>query len=115
MAHLLPQEYLTNGGPGRPPGAKNLAASGFSHRAFVDALRRNDMQPVDEMCALYRDEGTPARTKFEILKELMSYLYPKRRSVEVKGEVEHRNLNVTWNVDGPSTTASIVDEPSDPA
>ena len=116
MAHLLPAEYLKNGGPGRPPGIPSTKQVGYSHRDFIAALRRNDMDPVTEMCALYRDPATPARTKFEILKDLMSYAYSKRKQVEVKGEVEHRNLNVSWNIDGPSpivptSSVQIGDEP----
>lgn len=116
MAHLLPEHYLKNGGPGRPPGIVEAKARGYSHKDFVNALIRNDMSVVDEMCLLYRDEGTPARTKFEILKELMAYLYPKRKQVDVRGDIEHRNLNVSWNIDGPPPTVPSIDaEPSDPA
>lgn len=118
MPPLDPTANLPGPGPGRPAGLANSKANGYSHKDFVGALRKNDMQPVDEMCALYRDPGTPARTKFEILKELLQYLYPKRRSIEVKGDVEHRNLNVSWNIDAsPSTTVDaskpIVDLPPD--
>jgi hypothetical protein len=109
-------KHAITGGPGRPPGIIEAKARGYSHKEFVNALIRNEFVVVDEMCALYRDPNTPARTKYEICKEFLSYLYPKRKQVEVKGDIEHRNLNVTWNVDGPSSQPSmIVDEPSDPA
>lgn len=99
----LPPERLINGGPGRPVGSKTVKP--FSHKQFVDGLRNDRFDLLPEGIALFRHPDTPARTKFEIWKELMSYAFAKPKAQAVRDD-DNRQLNVQWNVQGNVTVGA---------
>lgn len=107
MAHKGHQ--IVGAGPGRPRGSKNRANLA-THADLLACLDELNFDPIREMVALYHDSETHNRVKYEICKEIVAYVYPKRKSVDTSIAIEHNNLNISWNIDPPSSTVSI---PSD--
>ena len=81
----------------------------YSHAELAKAAEERNYSPFIEMIELSRHPDCPFRVQFECHKELAQYLAPKQRPTQ-SIEVEHRNLNVSWNVNDasqpPSTTVT---------
>lgn len=68
---------------GRPKGSTNK-------RTFkvANILEKQGINPLAEMAKMVQDPNVSDRVKADILKELGSYLYPKRKAIEVSGDQE---------------------------
>jgi hypothetical protein len=97
--------YKLSPGPGRTVGSKNKPKLP-GHAELFACLQSQNFDPILEMIAVYRDPDTQNRTKFEICKELASYMYPKRKSVEHSGDVTHSHVAMAW-ADDVSAQAAI--------
>lgn len=112
----MARHQLVGAGPGRKRGGHNKARLP-SHTDFIACLDELNFDPVKELVALFHAEDTHHRVKYEICKELMAYGYIKRKApVEVTGQIDHNNLNISWNIDTPaavtvSDTVPVTCEP----
>jgi hypothetical protein len=60
-----------------------------AREAIADVLNTFDEQeldPIEELCKIAKDAGTPLDDKISVLKELAQYKAPKRKSVDVNLE-----------------------------
>ncbi len=78
----------------RPKGSKNK-------RKEVDIRRilfKNKVDPIGEMCNIIKGIGQYKKAtiseKSLVARELASYLYPKMKTVEVKGLVKHDPVSI---------------------
>jgi hypothetical protein len=83
---------------GRPPGSV-AKPKPKTHLEFIAALDALDFDPLREAVALFRDAETGPREKVILIRDLMSYMYARRRSVEISGDVKHTALNISWSND----------------
>lgn len=83
---------------GRPAGSLTKPKP-KTHIEFIAELEALNFEPLREAIALFRDPETGAREKVLILRDLMSYMYARRRSVEISGDVKHTALNISWSND----------------
>lgn len=106
----MARHQIVGAGPGRPRGSKSRSNL-TTHSDLIALLDELNFDPIRELVALYHDKDTHNRVKYEICKEIVQYTYVKRKApVEHTGEIQHNNLNISWNIDQPSSTVSI---PSD--
>jgi hypothetical protein len=81
---------------GRQLGSKNKVKM-FTHESMQAKFDELGFDPLTEAIALYRHVDTQPRERALIIKDLLQYVYPKRRTVEVSGDTTHTSLNITWN------------------
>ena len=53
-----------------------------------------DFDPVLELINIYKDTKTPLELKTSILKDLMPYIYPKRKAIEFEPFETSKPLNI---------------------
>ena len=66
---------------GRAPGTPNKRTA-----ELVERLAELECDPVEGLAKIAADPNTDAVLRARILSDLMPYLYPKRKAVEVSGE-----------------------------
>lgn len=84
-------------GHGRNVGSKNKPKHTHTHGQMIAAFEALNFDPLKEAVALYRDPELMLRDKVILIKDIMSYTYARRRSVEVAGDVTNNTLNIQWN------------------
>ena len=57
---------------------------------FLEILQENfnNFNPVIELINISKDKKTPLETKVSILKDLSSYLYPKRKACDINANID---------------------------
>jgi hypothetical protein len=82
---------------GRPATGASLEA--YTRGALIARLKAHDYDPINEMIAIARDPATPNTLRFEVAKEVASYLIPKRKSVIIGDEDDANGGNtikISW-------------------
>ena len=64
---------------GRPPGGRNKRTL-----ALEEKIAAAGVDPIIALCAISQDEAHPIEVRVACLKELASFLHPKKKSVEVQ-------------------------------
>ena len=77
------------------PGHKKVGGRkrGVKNKLSVELLARMqekfpDYCPIEAMCTIAIDENSDPMMRFSAHKEGAAYLYPKRKAVEISGEIE---------------------------
>ena len=65
---------------GRAPGTPNKRTA-----YFLDRLAELDCDPLAALVAIAGDQATDLQLRVRILTELLPYVYPKRKAVELSG------------------------------
>jgi len=71
-------------------------------QAVADMLAEMNCNPVEGMARIAQDETAPVAVRAAMYRELAQYVFPKRRSVEIAGDLaagvsEIRRVIVSWN------------------
>lgn len=106
-------------GPGRPKGSPNKRTI-----ALMDQLDELGLDPVAELKECYEelqsivcyeasDKIENVNAKVRILSELMSYIYPKRKAIDITHDINEQ-AHIVWDFrygnDSETTTNDIVAE-----
>ncbi len=80
----MPFKPGQSGNPkGRPKGSKNK-----NTLEAIAVLEKKGINPLEEMADMATDENVSETVRARLLCELASYIYPKRKAVEVSGPDE---------------------------
>lgn len=89
------QKQFGNRGKGRPKGSKN--------KNKYDVAAKLDLagcDPVTEMVQMIRDPDVKPEVKANLLKELVKYIAPQQKAVEVSGDADNPvALKIIWEGD----------------
>lgn len=77
-------------------------------RDLFTKLQEKDFKVIDELITLFREGETSPSTKASILFELMSYMYPKKKAIDINVSAEkHIELRVLHLADPTPTKAAL--------
>jgi hypothetical protein len=77
----MPFKPGQSGNPeGRPKGSKNKNTI-----EAIEILEKKGMNPLEVMADMAMDENVSESVRARLLCELASYIYPKRKAVEISG------------------------------
>lgn len=78
-------------------------AAGTPNKRTQDLMERLDqlgVDPVNGLAAIATDEGAPLELRARVQIELMSYLYPKRKALDVTGS-EQQSISISISIGIP--------------
>ena len=95
----LPNGRFPPGISGNPTGNKSgkpRVLTPYSRESLLAKLEAHDYEPIMEMIAVARDPHTTAYLRFEVAREIASYVYSKQKAVQVK--TDHDTvIKIQWD------------------
>jgi len=76
-------------GAGRPKGAKDKLLTLIENRPA-------DIDPIDYLLSIMRDESQPPRLRLRVAKWLMPYCHPKLKATTIRAESDVQIQLVSW-------------------
>lgn len=79
-------------------------AAGTPNKRTQDLMERLDqlgVDPVNGLAAIATDESAPLELRARVQMELMSYLYPKRKALDVTSS-EQQSININIGIPQPA-------------
>jgi len=70
-------------------------------------MKDNNYNPLDELIKLTKHSSMDARTRIKVAIELMQYVYPKQKAVELD---QNQGQPVTFNIDLTGKRDAVLEE-----
>ena len=96
----MPFQQGNTYGKGRVTGSKNRASAAM--RGLMDE-HYPDWDPVLAMAEIAQDGEVDLPLRFQCMKELAGYLYPKQRAIAIEADAPGGPVKIVWGKAHPST------------